>query len=391
MINYDKVLSKKVVNIKPSGIRKFFDLLNGMDDVVSLTVGQPDFVTPWHIREKAIKSIEDGKTYYTANSGMPELRTAIKNYLNRRFNLTYSDKDEIIVTVGGSEAIDMTMRALIDVDDEVIIPMPSYVCYEPMTELLGAKPVVINTKHENEFRLTAEELKAAITPKTKALILPFPNNPTGAIMEREDLEAIADVLRGTDIIVISDEIYAELTYGKRHVSIAEIPDMWERTVLVSGVSKAYAMTGWRLGYIAAPRELIKQILKIHQYAIMCAPTASQFAGIEAFNNSDDDIEYMRAQYNRRRIMLVDGLRDMGLSCFEPKGAFYVYPRITDGTGLTSEEFCNKLLYDGKLAIVPGTAFGDCGEGFARLSYAYSVKHIEQALDRMESFLKTVKK
>lgn len=391
MINYDKVLSKKVVSIKPSGIRKFFDLLNDMDDVVSLTVGQPDFVTPWHIREKAIKSIEDGKTYYTANSGLPELRTAIKNYLNRRFTLSYSDKDEIIVTVGGSEAIDMTMRALIDEGDEVIIPMPSYVCYEPMTELLGAKPVIINTKHENEFRLTAQELKAAITPKTKALILPFPNNPTGAIMERKDLEAIADVLRGTDIVVISDEIYAELTYGDRHVSIAEIPDMRERTVLVSGVSKAYAMTGWRLGYIAAPRELINQILKIHQYAIMCAPTASQFAAVEAFNNGDEDVEYMTAQYNRRRIMLLDGLRDMGLSCFEPKGAFYVYPRITDATGLTSDEFCNKLLYEGKLAIVPGTAFGDCGEGFARLSYAYSVKHIEQALDRLESFLKTVKK
>lgn len=391
MINYDKVLSKKVINVKPSGIRKFFDLLDGMDDVVSLTVGQPDFVTPWHIREKAIKSIEQGKTYYTANSGIPELRDAISDYLYRRFNLSYNGENEIIVTVGGSEAIDMTMRALIDVGDEVIIPMPAYVCYEPMTELLGATPVIINTKHENEFKLTAQELKDAITPKTKALVLPFPNNPTGAIMDEENLKEIADVLRATDIVVISDEIYAELTYGKRHVSIASLPEMRERTVVVSGVSKAYAMTGWRLGYIAAPKELITQILKIHQYAIMCAPTASQIAAIEAFNNGDEDVEYMRSQYNRRRIMLLDGLRDMGLSCFEPKGAFYVYPHITDGIDLTSDEFCNRLLYENRLAIVPGTAFGECGEGFARLSYAYSVKHIEQALDRMESFIKKIRK
>ena len=326
MINYDNVLSTRAAGIKPSGIRKFFDLLDGRDDVISLTVGQPDFVTPWHIREKAIRSIEDGKTYYTANSGLPELRRAIADYLNRRFSLVYDSKNEIIVTVGGSEAIDMAMRAIIDPGDEVIIPMPSYVCYEPMTQLLGAVPVTINTKSENAFKLTAQELKKAITPRTKALILPFPNNPTGAVLDAEDVKEIAEVLKDTDIAVISDEIYAELTYGRRHVSIASVPGMRERTVLVSGVSKAYAMTGWRLGYIAAPKEITRQILKIHQYAIMCAPTASQFAAVEAFDNSDEDIEYMRAQYNRRRTMLLEGLETIGLPCFEPRGAFYVFPQ-----------------------------------------------------------------
>lgn len=391
MINYDNVLSTRATGIKPSGIRKFFDLLDGRDDVISLTVGQPDFVTPWHIREKAIRSIEDGKTYYTANSGLPELRRAIADYLNRRFSLSYDSKNEIIVTVGGSEAIDMAMRAIIDPGDEVIIPMPSYVCYEPMTQLLGAVPVTINTKSGNAFKLTAQELKKAITPRTKALILPFPNNPTGAVLDAEDVKEIAEVLKDTDIAVISDEIYAELTYGRRHVSIASVPGMRERTVLVSGVSKAYAMTGWRLGYIAAPKEITRQILKIHQYAIMCAPTASQFAAVEAFNNSDEDIEYMRAQYNRRRTMLLEGLETIGLPCFEPRGAFYVFPQVTQGCKMTSEEFCSRLLNENLLAIVPGTAFGDCGEGFARLSYAYSVRHIAGALERLEDFVKKIKK
>ncbi|MGN0568612.1 MAG: aminotransferase class I/II-fold pyridoxal phosphate-dependent enzyme [Acutalibacteraceae bacterium] len=391
MINYDNVLSTRAAGIKPSGIRKFFDLLDGRDDVISLTVGQPDFVTPWHIREKAIRSIEDGKTYYTANSGLPELRRAISDYLNRRFSLVYDSKNEIIVTVGGSEAIDMAMRAIIDPGDEVIIPMPSYVCYEPMTQLLGAVPVTINTKSENAFKLTAQELKNAITPRTKALILPFPNNPTGAVLDAEDVKEIAEVLKDTDIAVISDEIYAELTYGRRHVSIASVPGMRERTVLVSGVSKAYAMTGWRLGYIAAPKEITRQILKIHQYAIMCAPTASQFAAVEAFDNSDEDIEYMRAQYNRRRTMLLEGLETIGLPCFEPRGAFYVFPQVTQDCKMTSEEFCNRLLNENSLAIVPGTAFGECGEGFARLSYAYSVKHIAGALERLEDFVKKIKK
>ncbi len=391
MINYDNVLSTRAAGIKPSGIRKFFDLLDGRDDVISLTVGQPDFVTPWHIREKAIRSIEDGKTYYTANSGLPELRRAIADYLNRRFSLVYDSKNEIIVTVGGSEAIDMAMRAIIDPGDEVIIPMPSYVCYEPMTQLLGAVPVTINTKSGNAFKLTAQELKKAITPRTKALILPFPNNPTGAVLDAEDVKEIAEVLKDTDIAVISDEIYAELTYGRRHVSIASVPGMRERTVLVSGVSKAYAMTGWRLGYIAAPKEITRQILKIHQYAIMCAPTASQFAAVEAFDNSDEDIEYMRAQYNRRRTMLLEGLETIGLPCFEPRGAFYVFPQVTQDCKMTSEEFCNRLLNENSLAIVPGTAFGECGEGFARLSYAYSVKHIAGALERLEDFVKKIKK
>ena len=391
MINYDNVLSTRAAGIKPSGIRKFFDLLDGRDDVISLTVGQPDFVTPWHIREKAIRSIEDGKTYYTANSGLPELRRAIADYLNRRFSLSYDSKNEIIVTVGGSEAIDMAMRAIIDPGDEVIIPMPSYVCYEPMTQLLGAVPVTINTKSENAFKLTAQELKKAITPRTKALILPFPNNPTGAVLDAEDVKEIAEVLKDTDIAVISDEIYAELTYGRRHVSIASVPGMRERTVLVSGVSKAYAMTGWRLGYIVAPKEITRQILKIHQYAIMCAPTASQFAAVEAFDNSDEDIEYMRAQYNRRRTMLLEGLETIGLPCFEPRGAFYVFPQVTQDCKMTSEEFCNRLLNENSLAIVPGTAFGECGEGFARLSYAYSVKHIAGALERLEDFVKKIKK
>ncbi len=386
MIDYSKILSQKIVNIKPSGIRKFFDLLNDAKDVVGLTVGQPDFETPWHISEKAIKSIENGKTYYTANSGLPTLREGIAAYLDRRFGLNYDPADEIIVTVGGSEALDVSLRALIDPGDEVILPLPAFVCYEPIIELCGGKPVIINTKAENKFRLTAQELKEAITEKTKLLVLPFPNNPTGAILDENDLEEIAKVLRPTNIAVLSDEIYAELTYGRRHTSIASLEGMRERTIIASGFSKAYAMTGWRLGYIAAPKEIAQQMYKIHQYGIMCAPTASQFAGLEAINSGDEDIEYMKSHYNRRRIMLLDGLRSLGFECFEPEGAFYLFPKITDGS-ITSEEFCEKLLYEAGVAIVPGTAFGDCGEGYARLSYAYSVQHIEKALDRMEKFLK----
>lgn len=388
MIDYSKILSDRIRNVKPSGIRKFFDLLNGADDVVGLTVGQPDFPTPWHVSEKAIESIERGKTYYTANSGLVELREGIAQYLLRRFSLKYEPKDEIITTVGGSEAIDVSLRAVINPGDEVILPLPAFVCYEPIIELCGGVPVIIQTKAENKFKLTADELKAAITPKTKLLVLPFPNNPTGAILEKHELEEIAKVLKNTNIAILSDEIYAELTYGKKHVSIASIEGMRERTIIASGFSKAYAMTGWRLGYIAAPREFVAEIYKIHQYGIMCAPTASQFAGLEAINNGDDDIEFMKAQYNSRRVILLDGLRQLGFSCFEPEGAFYAFPKVAIN-GMTSEQFCERLLNEGRVAIVPGTAFGACGEGFARISYAYSNAHIAEALERMEKFLKTI--
>lgn len=391
MLDYSKILSNKIVDIKPSGIRKFFDMLNGRDDVISLTVGQPDFPTPWHISEQAIKSIENNKTYYTANSGLLPLREAIADYLARRFSLSYHPENEIIVTVGGSEAIDVSFRALINPGDEVILPQPAFVCYEPIVELCGGKPIIVNTKAENNFKLTPAELKAAITDKTKLLVLPFPNNPTGAILTKEDLEGIAEVLRPTNIAVLSDEIYAELTYGKKHVSIASLDGMRERTIIASGFSKAYAMTGWRLGYLCAPKEIVTQMYKIHQYGIMCAPTASQFAGIEAMINGDDDIEYMKAQYNRRRVMLLDGFRSLGLPCFEPEGAFYAFPHITDESfGMNSEEFCERLLNEAGVAIVPGSAFGACGEGFARVSYAYSVRHLEQALERMGEFLKKIR-
>ena len=390
MIDYGKMLSKTVCEIKPSGIRKFFDILSEMDDVISLTVGQPDFITPWHIRESAIESLEKGKTYYTSNAGMTDLRTEITNYLKRRFNLEYSPKDEVVVTVGGSEAIDIAMRTILEPGDEVILPIPSFVCYEPIAEMIGAKVVHIETKLENKFKITPEELRAAITPKTKMLILPFPNNPTGAILTREELEALAEILRGTNICVLSDEIYAELTYGKRHVSIAELDGMRERTVIASGFSKAYAMTGWRLGYICAPRELAIQMLKVHQFAIMCAPTMSQFAAIEALKNGDDDVEMMRAEYNRRRVFILEGLRKIGIECFEPEGAFYIYPNIAP-FGLSSEDFCERLLYEQKCAIVPGTAFGENGDGFARISYAYSVKHLAEALAKIEAFVKSLKK
>ena len=389
--NTEKALSKKATGIKPSGIRKFFDLLEEMKDVISLTVGQPDFITPWHIRAAGIESLEQGKTYYTSNSGTLELRREISRYLARRFNLDYSPKNEIVVTVGGSEAIDVCMRALLDPGDEVIIPEPCFVCYEPLTTLAGGTPVPIVTREEDNFKLTPDALRAAITDKTKLLVLPYPNNPTGAVMTREDLEAIAEVLRGTNICVLSDEIYAELTYGEdRHVSIAELPDMRERTIVASGFSKAWAMTGWRLGYLAAPAEMMAVMLKIHQFAIMCAPTTSQLAAIEAMAQGDADVASMRAEYDRRRKYVLYRLRKMNLPCFEPHGAFYIYPRISD-TGYTSEQFCEKLLYDYGVAVVPGSAFGASGEGFVRISYAYSVSHIEKAMDRMEAMLNDLKK
>ena len=387
-MNYDKIIPEKISSLKPSGIRKFFDIVSTMKDTVSLTIGEPDFVTPWHIRAAGIESLEKGKTYYTSNSGISDLRTAIAEYLDRRFSLAYDPASEIVVTVGGSEAIDVTMRALVAPGDEVIIPEPSFVCYDPICRLCGGTPVIINTREEDRFKLTAEALRAAITPKTKLLILPFPNNPTGAIMEKSDLEAIAEVLRGTDIMVLSDEIYAELTYGQDHVSVASVDGMRERTVLASGFSKAFAMTGWRLGYIAAPREIAKQLLKIHQYAVMCAPTASQFAAVEAMRAGDADVETMRAEYNRRRRFLVGGLQTMGIDCFMPQGTFYVFPNISK-FGMNSEEFCERLLKESRAAIVPGTAFGESGEGFARISYAYSVEHIAVALDRIDSFIKKI--
>ena len=387
-MNYEQLLSRTVSELKPSGIRKFFDLVGEMTDVTALTVGQPDFVTPWHIREAGIESLERGKTYYTSNAGNLSLREEISKYLNRRFSLQYNPTDEVVVTVGGSEAIDIAIRAIVEPGDEVIIPMPSFVCYEPIVRMAGGVPVIINTTFENKFKLTAAELQAAITDKTKLLVLPYPNNPTGAIMDADDLEAIARVLRGTNIAVLSDEIYAELTFGKKHVSIATLEGMWERTIIVSGFSKAYAMTGWRLGYLCAPAPLAKQMLKIHQYAIMCAPTTAQFAAEEALRNGDSDIEYMAEEYDRRRRYIYAGLAELGIECFEPEGAFYIYPYIGK-FGLSSEEFCQRLLLEHKCAIVPGTAFGDCGEGFARISYAYSVKHITQALEKIGAFVKTL--
>ncbi len=387
-MNYEQLLSHTVSELKPSGIRKFFDLVGEMTDVTALTVGQPDFVTPWHIREAGIESLERGKTYYTSNAGNLSLRTEIGKYLDRRFGLRYDPADEIVVTVGGSEAIDIAIRAIVEPGDEVIIPMPSFVCYEPIVRLSGGTPVIINTTFEDKFKLTAKQLKAAITDKTKLLVLPYPNNPTGAIMDADDLEEIAAVLRGTNIAVLSDEIYAELTFGKKHVSIATLEGMWERTIIVSGFSKAYAMTGWRLGYLCAPAPLAKQMLKIHQYAIMCAPTTAQFAAEEALRNGDEDIEYMAEEYDRRRRYIYAGLAKLGIECFEPEGAFYIYPYIGK-FGLSSEEFCQRLLVEQKCAIVPGTAFGACGEGFARISYAYSVGHITEALEKIEKFVKTL--
>ena len=388
MIDHKLMLSDTLKDIKPSGIRKFFDLLADMGDVTALTVGQPDFVTPWHIREAAIQSLERGHTYYTSNSGLMELREEVAKYMNRRFALEY-ERDEVLITVGGSEAIDVAVRSLVNPGDEVIVPMPSFVCYEPIVRMAGGKAVIIETKAENGFKLTPEELQAAITDKTKMLILPYPNNPTGAVLNREELEALAEVLRDTNVAVLSDEIYAELTYGATHISIAGIEGMKERTVIASGFSKAYAMTGWRLGYLVGPRVWLKEMTKLHQYAIMCAPTVSQFAAIEALREGDADIEEMRAEYDRRRNFIYEGLTRIGIPVLMPEGAFYIYPYI-GGYGLSSEEFCQRLLMEEKCAIVPGTAFGDCGEGYARISYAYSVRHIEEALEKIERFVNKLK-
>ncbi len=385
-MNYDKLINRTLAEMKPSGIRKFFDIAAEMEDVISLSVGEPDFATPWHIRQEGIKTLEKGHTWYSPNAGLLKLRQAIGGYLNRRFDLTYDPKSEILVTVGGSEAIDLCFRALLEPGDEVLIPEPSFVCYDPLTRMAGGVPVALPTKAEDAFRLRADVVKAAITDKTKLLVLPFPNNPTGAIMPQEELEALAEVLRGTDILVLSDEIYGELTYGREHVSIASLPGMWERTLLVSGFSKAYAMTGWRLGYACGPKELMGALTKLHQYGIMCAPTTAQYAAIEAMNNGDSDVKQMRDEYDMRRRLIVDELNKMGLTCFEPEGAFYVFPRI-QSTGLTSEEFCQRLLTEKHVAVVPGNAFGDSGEGFVRISYCYSIKHITEALRRIGEFLK----
>lgn len=389
MMDYSKILSSKVTSIKPSGIRKFFDILSEMEDVISLTVGQPDFDTPWHIREAGIYSLEDGMTYYTSNSGLIEFRREVCNYLERRFGLSYVPETEVLCTVGGSEAIDLAMRAVLEEGDEVIVVEPSFVCYGPLASLAGGIPVVVNTELKDKFKLTPEKLLAAITDKTKMLVLPYPSNPTGGIMTKEELEKIADIVRERNIIVLSDEIYAELTYGKKHVSFASLPGMKERTILVSGLSKAYAMTGWRLGYACAPKEIMQQMVKLHQYAIMCAPTTSQYAGIEALRNGDDDIEFMKDAYDQRRRLIHSELRKMGLDSFEPEGAFYIFPNIGK-FGMTSEQFCERLLYEKRVAIVPGTAFGESGEGFARISYAYSIEHIKKALERIAEFIDTLK-
>ena len=378
-------LCEKVVNIKPSGIRKFFDIASEMKDAISLGVGEPDFDTPWHIRDEGIYSLEQGRTFYTSNAGLKDLKIEISRYLKRRIGVEYDYNHEIMVTVGGSEGIDIALRAMIDPGDEVLIPQPSYVSYEPCAILTGAKPVIIELKAENEFRLTAQELRDACTDKTKVLVLPFPNNPTGAIMERHDLEAIAEVIEEKDLYVISDEIYSELSYKGDHVSITQLPGMRERTVLINGFSKAYAMTGWRLGYACAPQIILQQMLKIHQFAIMCAPTTSQYAAIEALKNGDEDVSKMREAYNQRRRFLMDAFKRMGLECFEPYGAFYVFPCIKE-FGMTSEEFAMAFLEEEKVAVVPGTAFGDCGEGFLRISYAYSIDNLKVAIGRLEKFI-----
>lgn len=378
-------LSDKVVTIKPSGIRKFFDIVSEMEDAISLGVGEPDFDTPWHIRDEGIYSLEKGRTFYTSNSGLKDLKLEICNYLERRIGVKYHYQDEVLVTVGGSEAIDIALRAMINPGEEVLIPQPSYVSYEPCAVLTDAVPVIINLKAENEFRLTAQELRDAITDKTKVLILPFPNNPTGAIMERKDLEEIAEVIIENDIFVISDEIYSELTYKGDHVSITCIPGMQERTVLINGFSKAYAMTGWRLGYACGPKEIIAQMTKIHQFAIMCAPTTSQYAAVEALKNGDKDVKQMREAYNQRRRYLMHAFKEMGLECFEPYGAFYVFPCIKE-FGMTSEEFATRFLEEEKVAVVPGTAFGDSGEGFLRISYAYSLENLKLAIGKLNHFI-----
>ncbi len=384
-----KELSNKVLSIKPSGIRKFFDLVSEMKDVISLGVGEPDFDTPWHIRDEGIFALEKGKTFYTSNSGLKELRQEIANYIKRTQGIDYNPDDEVIVTVGGSEAIDIGIRALVNDGDEVIIPQPSYVSYEPCAILANAKPVIINLKAENEFRLKPEELLNAITDRTKILILPFPNNPTGSIMDKADLEAIAKIIIEKDIYVMSDEIYSELSYKEKHVSIASLAGMKERTILINGFSKAYAMTGWRLGYACAPKEIIKQMTKIHQFAIMCAPTTSQYAAVEALKNGDDDVAMMRQEYNQRRRFLLNAFKEMNIPCFEPYGAFYVFPCIKE-FGMTSEEFATRLLQEEKVAAVPGTAFGDSGEGHLRISYAYSLDNLKKAMERLKRFVERLR-
>lgn len=382
-------LSDTIVQIKPSGIRKFFDIVSEMKDAISLGVGEPDFETPWHIRDEGIYSLEKGRTFYTSNAGLKELKIEICNYLKRRYDLSYHYENEVLVTVGGSEAIDIAMRAMVNPGDEVLIPQPSYVSYEPCALLTGAKPVIINLKHENQFRLTAQELEEAITEKTKLLVLPFPNNPTGAIMERKDLEEIAEVIKKHDIFVISDEIYSELCYTDQHVSIANIEGMQERTILINGFSKSYAMTGWRLGYACGPKEIIEQMTKIHQFCIMCAPTTSQYAAVEALKNGDEDVQNMREAYNQRRRYLVHAFKEMGLECFEPFGAFYMFPCIKE-FGMTSDEFATRFLMEEKVAVVTGTAFGDCGEGFIRISYAYSLDNLKLAIGRLQHFVEKLR-
>lgn len=386
MIDYGAILSEEVKRIKPSGIRRFFDIASEMENVISLGVGEPDFKTPFIIRQAGIRSLERGRTWYTANAGLAELKEQIAQYLKRRFSLEYSAKEETIVTVGGSEAIDLCIRALINPGDEVLVPEPCFVSYAPIAQLTHAKVVPIPTREEDDFKLTPKALAAAVTPRTKLLIFPFPNNPTGAVMDREDLEKIAEVLRPTDVMVLSDEIYAELSYGDRHVSIASIDGMRERTILVNGFSKAYAMTGWRLGYVCAPAPIAEQMLKIHQFAIMCSPTTSQYAGVAALRECDGEIEKMASEYDMRRRLMIDGLNRIGLHCFPARGAFYVFPSIRS-TGLTSEEFCERLLFSKRVAVVPGTAFGACGEGHIRVSYSYSVNHLLTALSRIEEFLR----
>ncbi len=386
----NKYLSEKITALKPSGIRKFFDIVSEMKDAISLGVGEPDFDTPWHIRDEGIYALEKGKTFYTSNAGLKDLRIEISNYIKRTQGVGYNPDNEILVTVGGSEAIDIGLRAVINPGDEVIIPQPSYVSYEPCAVLAGAKPVIINLKAENEFRLKPDELLNAITDKTKILILPYPNNPTGAIMEEDDLRAIAEIIKEKDILVMSDEIYSALTYKEKHTSIASLDGMKERTILINGFSKAYAMTGWRLGYACGPKEIIEQMTKIHQFAIMCAPTTSQYAAVEALKHGDKDVEEMRQAYNQRRRFLLDAFRKMNLECFEPYGAFYVFPCIKE-FGMTSEEFATRFLQEEKVAVVPGTAFGECGEGFLRISYAYSLESLKLAIGRLEKFVNKLRK
>ena len=389
-MNYDQIISQKIQNIKPSGIRKFFDILEEMTDAISLGIGEPDFVTPWHIRDAGIYSLERGHTKYTSNAGMLELRREIANYLRRRFDLEYDYTNQILVTVGGSEAIDLAIRVLVNPGDEVIIPVPSFVCYGPLTEMAGGVPVYVELTAENGFRLTPEQLKAAITPRTKALVLPFPSNPTGGIMERRDLEAIAQVLKDNDIMVISDEIYAELTYGQRHVSPANLTQLYDRTVVVNGFSKSHAMTGWRMGYVCAPQPVIVAMTKLHQFGIMSAPTTSQYAAIEAMRSGDEDIAHMREEYDSRRRYLVENLNRIGLDCFEPKGAFYVFPCIRS-SGLSSDEFCERFLREEKVAVIPGTAFGPGGEGYVRACYASSMRDLTESISRLDNFLQNLRR